>query len=68
MGRPKHPRPELEAVLKEAEAKEWRVIKGRYFKMYCPCEGKHIKTVRLTPSGSNYKRNLLAELKRSTCW
>lgn len=38
MGRPKHPRKELEAVLKEAEGKGWRVVKGsKYFKMYRPC-------------------------------
>lgn len=28
MSRPKHPRKELEALLKEAEAKGWRVVKG----------------------------------------
>ena len=38
-----------------------------YFKMYCPCPEKHLKTVHCTP-GANYKRNLLAELKRKTCW
>lgn len=68
MGRPKHQRPELEAVLRAAEQQGWRVVKGRYFKMYCPCVDKHIKTVKLTPSGANYRQNLIGQLLRSTCW
>src|SRR5215211_5662555 len=36
--RRKHPRPALEALLKEAEAKGWRVEEGgkQQFKLYCP--------------------------------
>lgn len=68
-GRQRHQNGELEDVLLEAEQKGWRVTRGkRYFMMWCPCVVKHKKTVRLTPSGRNYKRNLLGELKRSTCW
>ena len=68
MGRPKHPRPELEALLKEAEAKGWRVIKGRkYFKMYCPCTDKHLTWVHLTP-GQYYENHLRGLLRRDTCW
>ncbi|MCO5971728.1 hypothetical protein [Actinoallomurus soli] len=67
--RPRHPKSDLEAVLKEAEKKGWRVEKGRrYYKMYCPCETKHLKTVKLTPSDRNYLTNLLGQLKRATCW
>jgi hypothetical protein len=59
---------ELEAVLKEAETKGWRVEKGKkYFKMWCPC-GSCWKTVKLTPSLSDYERNLRAKLARDTCW
>ena len=67
--RPRHTRPELEAVLREAEAQGWRVQKGKkYFKMYCPCADEHLKTVKLTPSSPGYERNLRGQLKRATCW
>jgi len=70
MGRPKHPRKELEALLKEAEAQDWRVVKGgdQQFKLYCPCPDRHIATVRATPSGSRYERNKRRVLRRDTCW
>jgi len=69
VGRPKHPRKELETLLKEAEIKAWRVVKGsRYFKMYCPCAEQHWTTVHLTPSDPNYERNLRGLLRRETCW
>jgi hypothetical protein len=68
LSRPKPPRKELEALLKEAEAKGWRVVMGgRYFKMYCPCADEHLQTVHLTP-GRNYERNLRGLLRRDTCW
>jgi hypothetical protein len=62
--------PELEAVLRQAEKLGWRIKGGgnSYFKLYCPCSGKHKKSVHCTPSDPNYKRNLLAELGRKTCW
>lgn len=67
--RPKHPKPDLEKVLREAEAKNWRVILGgKYWKIYCPCDGKHKKSVHLSPSDPNYKKNLLGQLMRATCW
>jgi hypothetical protein len=56
-------------VLKDAEGRGWRVERGKsYFKMMCGCEDKHMKMVHATPSDPNYKRNLVAQLKRSTCW
>ena len=59
---------ELEAIRREAERKGWRVERGKkYYKMWCPC-GKHMKTVKLTPSDPNYTRNLLGQLRRATCW
>lgn len=67
--RPRHPRKELEALLKEAEARGWRVTKGRkYYTIWCPCPGKHRETVHLTPSDPNYGRNLRAHLRLTTCW
>jgi hypothetical protein len=68
VGRPKHPIKELEAVLKAAEAQGWDVAKNVYYKMKCPCPGKHLKTVHNTPSDPNYLRNLIGQLKRTTCW
>ena len=68
MGRPQHPIKELEEVLAHAERKGWTVTKGKkYFIMWCPC-GRHMKTVKCTPSGNDYKRNLLGQLRRATCW
>jgi hypothetical protein len=69
VSRPRHPVKELEAVLREAEDKSWRVTKGKkYFKMKCPCAGKHMRTVHLSPSDPNYERNLRAWLGRQPCW
>ena len=68
MPRPRHPRKELEQLLRDAELQGWQVTKGRYFKLACPCPQRHLKWVHLTPSGANYERNLRAELARSTCW
>ncbi|PTA42328.1 hypothetical protein C8054_31320 [Micromonospora sp. RP3T] len=70
MSRPKHRVKELEDVLREAERKNWRVDGGgnRYFKLYCPCPEKHWKTVKCTPSGANYLKDLVGQLKRATCW
>ncbi|GAA2204929.1 hypothetical protein GCM10009850_006170 [Nonomuraea monospora] len=68
MVRPRHPIKELEEVLAAAERKGWSVSKGKkYYSMKCPC-GSHMKTVKCTPSGNNYRRNLLAQLGRVTCW
>jgi len=68
MARPKHPRPELEEILREAERKDWRISGGgnSYFKMLCPC-GKHLKMVHLTPM-QNYPKKLRRWLERRTCW
>ena len=58
---------ELEAIRRIAVKKGWRVERGkRYYKMWCPC-GRHMKTMKLTPSDPNYTRNLLGQLRRATC-
>ncbi|MFI5844938.1 hypothetical protein ACIA8K_35085 [Catenuloplanes sp. NPDC051500] len=70
MPRKRHPNGELEAVLRQAEVKDWTITGGgdKYFKMKCPCPKKCMKTVHLSPSGANYLRNLLGQLRRATCW
>ena len=68
MGRPRHPNKDLEALLREAEAKGWRATKPRkYFKVFCGC-GQHQRTVHITPSDNDYERNLRGWLKRTGCW
>jgi hypothetical protein len=70
VSRPRHTRKELEDVLLQAEEKGWRVEGGgnKHFKMKCPCSDKHMQSVSTTPSNPNYLRNLMAQLKRATCW
>ncbi|GAA1771606.1 hypothetical protein GCM10009834_32300 [Streptomonospora arabica] len=68
MGRRRHPDREFEALLRDAENKGWRVVDGKYFKLYCPCPRKCKKTIRLTPSDPNYLRNAKGQLRRATCW
>lgn len=69
MTRPKHKDKELDQVLAEAWDQGWRITRDkRYWKLWCPCEIEHFKTVKLTPSGPRYKKNLLSKLGNSTCW
>lgn len=66
--RPRHPNKELERLLTEAEAKGWRIAKGkRYYRMRCPC-GSHQTWIHLTPSDPNHERNKRAWLARTGCW
>jgi hypothetical protein len=70
MSRPKHQVKELEAVLKEAERKDWTVDRPSptgYFRLRCPC-GKHQRHVHLTPSNPRYELNLRKWLDRTGCW
>ena len=56
-------------MLRSLERQNWRVVLGgKYFKAYCPCPLKHLKTIKLTPSSPGYRRNLVGQLKRATCW
>lgn len=66
--RPRHTRPELEKILRSLESQGWRVTKGRYYKVKCPCNEKHMSTVKCTPSDPNYPLNLRKKLSRETCW
>lgn len=69
MVRPRHQDKDLEKVLARGEAQGWRVWRDkRYWKMYCPCPKRHLKMVALTPSDPNYRKNLLGQLRRATCW
>lgn len=68
--RQRHPDKEIEKTLREAERHGWQVVtsgKG-YPKLRCPCPLKHYRSVHLTPSDANYRRNLEAWLKRQPCW
>jgi hypothetical protein len=68
-GRPTHTDKDLERLLKWSEDQGWRVEKGsKYYKMYCPCSTKHLKSVHLTPSDPNYLKNLKGALRRMGCW
>lgn len=67
--RPKHPKRDIEALLRDAEQRGWCFIKNPrgYYKGKCSCEGKHLKTVHLTPSNPQYVLNLRKWFER-TCW
>lgn len=67
--RPRHPKPELEALLLDVERHGWRVMKGNgYFKCYCPCDAQHMRSVHLTPSGGRYAMNTRKWFERQPCW
>lgn len=67
--RPRHPDKDIEDLIRLAEARGWRIMKGRkYYKAYCPCDDEHIKTIHLSPSGTMYLVNLRKWFNRQTCW
>jgi hypothetical protein len=52
-----------------AEAHGWRVERGtKYYRLMCPCAERHARSVHLTPSDPNYRRNVLGWLRRCACW
>lgn len=65
--RPRHPRKELEAVIRAAEKRGWWASKTNYYQLRCPC-GRHGKTIHLTPSNPNYERNLRNVFENFPCW
>lgn len=68
VARPRHPKKDLEQLLRFVEAHGWRVTQKKgYFKAYCPC-GLHFRTVHLSPSDPNYRRNLTHWFERQPCW
>lgn len=70
MSRPRHKCKEFEDLLRVTEEQGWKVTGGgsSYFKMKCPRDCKCMKMVHLTPSDPNYYRNLVNQLRRTTCW
>lgn len=66
--RPRHQDKDLEQLLRDLEANNWRVTKGKkYYKVYCPC-GIHQRTVKNTPSDPSYECNVRGWLGRTGCW
>lgn len=67
-GRPTHPKPDLEKLLKLVEANGWRVTRGKkYYSCRCACLA-HMKTMHLTPSDPNYALNMIKWFQRQPCW
>ena len=67
-GRPRHPKKELEDLLKIAESRNWTITRNQgYFRAWCPC-GEHHESVVLSPSGANYKRNKLHKMSKCPMW
>lgn len=67
--RPRHPVPDLERLLCDAEVRGWRVERGKkYFKAYCPCPLKCRETVHLTPSDPRYARNKRNKMSKCPGW
>lgn len=68
MDRPRHPKPELEKILKQMEALECRVDKpGTYFRCRCPC-GKHTTRVHLSPSNPHHGKQRLQHVRSWNCF
>lgn len=67
--RPRHPKPELEALIKDAEKQGWRVTKRKkYYMARCPCDNKCQETVHLSPSDPNYARNKRGKMAKCDEW
>lgn len=67
--RPRHPKPELEALIRQAEALGWRVTREKkYYKALCPCPGKCMETIHITPSDPNYVRNKHNKMSKCETW
>jgi hypothetical protein len=67
--RPRHTKPEYEALLCLAEERGWLVFRDEgYFKCRCPCAEKHINTVVLTPSSRRTLENTRARFRSFPCW
>ena len=60
----RHPRKDLEAILREFDRMGWRIIETKkYYRLQCPC-GLHQRWFHLTPSGSTYGIDALHWAKR----
>lgn len=59
---------DIDDVVKQVLAHGWtEVTRSGYRKFRCPC-GKHMKTIKTTPSDPNYVKNLVAWFRRQDCW
>jgi hypothetical protein len=66
--RPRHPKKDIEKVMRTAEARGWRFVKVRkYYKAYCPC-GEHLYTGHMTPSNPWYIVHLMYRVTCLICW
>jgi hypothetical protein len=68
--RDKHPRKEIEKLLREAEERDFVVTtsgKGKSFKVKCNCAEGHLTFIHRTPGKTlaNRKRN---EIEKWPCW
>ena len=62
----RHPRKDMERVLREFDARGWRIVDPpKYYKVLCPC-GDHMRWIHLTPSNPYYGSQAL-QWARSTC-
>ena len=67
--RPRHPKPVLERLIRDAESFGWRVSKGgKYYKALCPCPDKHMETIHLSPSDPNYPMNKRNKMRKCSTW
>jgi len=64
---PRHPKKDIEAVLIEFDLAGWTIDRSGYYRAKCSC-GLHQKRIALTPSGSNYAKNLRQWLYRQPCY
>lgn len=66
MVRPRHQDKDIEAFLQLLEAQGWRIKKSStYYRIYCPCLDRvHQRSVHLTPSSTNYLKNLTKWVER----
>jgi hypothetical protein len=64
----KHPKKELEAVLREFDSRGWRIENPpTYYAVKCPCPKQHMRYVHLTPSNPRYANEVLNWLRRCEC-
>ena len=71
-GRARHPRKELETLLRAAEVREWEVTynsRGNYWRVRCTKCRKHQRSIHKSPSDPNYPKNVEMWFRRSQgCW
>lgn len=68
-GRP-HGNDGYEKLLRSLERQQWKVVhsKSGHYKVYCPCDEEHRKTLPATPSSSRSLIKIITQLKNYTCW